>query len=90
MDKERYRMKPVFTIDGVPVPHLYQRLGKYYVKIFAPKGDKISQVIIPLKEVELNEAIAKTIFLIGRCAVARARFKLKPKKPEEEGTKGHK
>ena len=76
-------MKPVFTIDGIAVPHLYQRLDKYYVKIFAPKSDKISQVVIPLQEKNLNEAIAKTIFLIGRCAVARARFKLKPKKSKK-------
>lgn len=81
-DKGRYQYKRVFSIDGTAVPHLYQRLGKYYAKISLPKGDKIVQTIIPLHVESLNEAIAETIKLTARCAVARARFKLKPKKTD--------
>ena len=83
-DKERYQYKRVFSIDGIAIPHLYQRLGKYYAKITLPKGDKIVQTIIPLHVESLNEATAEVMKLTARCAVARARFKLKPKKPEDK------
>ncbi len=74
-NKERYKYKRVMSVDGSPVPHLYQCLDKYYARIALPKGGKIIQTIIPLKVETLQEAISKTMQLIGESAEARAIFK---------------
>ncbi len=79
-NKERYKYKRVMSVDGSPVPHLYQCLNKYYARIALPKDGRIIQTIIPLKVETLQEAISKTMQLIGESAEARALFKVEQAK----------
>ena len=81
-NKERYKYKRVMSVDGSPVPHLYQCLDKYYARIALPKGGRIIQTIVPLKVETLQEAISKTMQLIGESAEARALFKVEQAKRE--------